>query len=160
MTAIDKIKEFLDGISDISIGYNEITFFPSNRLEEYQVGYSFDPNAVSLITEQVGDWQDGWIAIANDNLGDPFMVDANSNSLTVLSAAHGEGTWKPFIVADSLDKFKNIISIIKKVSENRTNPVDLEKNPISDNERNIALREIKEQNPLTELWFWETYFEN
>jgi|SRR6185295_2610363 len=160
MTAIDQIKKFLIDIVDISIGYSEINFFPANTLEDEQVGYSVDPNGESLITGQNGDWQEGWIAIANDNMGDPFIVDTNSISLKILSAAHGEGAWEPLVVADSLDKFKNILSSLMIISRNRTNPVDLEKNPISDKERQAALKEIEIQNPGAEIWFWEMYFEN
>lgn len=159
MAAVDRIKNFLSDVVDISIGYREINFFPQTTLEEEQTGYSVDPDGHSLITGQDGDWQEGWIAIANDDMGDPFVVDTNSVSLRVLSAAHGEGAWEPFVIADSLDKFRNILSILIKLSKNRTNPVDLEKNPISNKERQAGLKEIEMQNPGAELWFWEGYFE-
>ena len=160
MTAIEKIKQFLDEVSNISIGHNEIVFLSANRLENEQIGYSIDTNGISLVSEKEGDWQKKWITIAHDNLGDPFIVDTGSKTLTVLSAAHGEGIWQPFIVADSLDSFRNIVLIIKQVSNNRNHPVALGKNPITDSERNSSLQQIEKENPKTGLWFWEVYFEN
>lgn len=160
MTPLEKIKKLLSDVIDISFGYNEINFFKADSLEEEQVGYSFDTNGKSLITGQEGDWQKEWIAIATDQMGDPFIVDTSCTNLKVLSAAHGEGTWEPFIVADNLDNFKSIISILNKLSKNRTSPVDLDKNPITKKERQNSLREIEQHNPDSELWFWNNYFEN
>ncbi|WP_276501585.1 hypothetical protein [Terrimonas pollutisoli] len=160
MRTLEKIKWFLSGIADVSLGYNEINFFQADTLEDEQVGYSFDTAGKSLTTGQEGDWQKEWIAIASDQMGDPFIVDTSSTNLRVLSAAHGEGAWEPFIVADNLGSFKSIISILNDVSKKRTNPVDLEKNPITEKERQNALREIEQQNPDSELWFWENYLEN
>lgn len=160
MRPLEKIKWFLSGMADVSLGYNEINFFQADTLEDEQVGYSFDTTGKSLNTGQEGDWQKEWIAIASDQMGDPFIVDTSSTNLRVLSAAHGEGVWEPFIVADSLDNFKSIVSILNNASKSRTNPVDLEKKPISEKERQDALRKIEQQNPNSELWFWKNYFEN
>jgi hypothetical protein len=160
MTPLDKIKLFLTNVSDVSLGYNEITFFDPLNLQEEQVGFSFDTEGNSLITGNDGDWKKEWLAIANDEVGDPIMIDTSTPELTVLSAQHGQGAWEPFTIADSLDNFQNIISILNKISENRTTPVDLGQNPIPDAQRQNALNHIKKQNPHTEIWFWEGYFEN
>src|SRR6266513_5104465 len=111
MTTLDKIKIFLSEIKDISLGYNEINFIQSENLDEEQVGYSIDTNSNSLITGKDGDWKEEWIVIASDQMGDPIIIDVSSVELTVLSAEHGEGTWEPFVIADSLDNFKNTLSI-------------------------------------------------
>jgi hypothetical protein len=160
MTITDKIKTFLKSTSDISLGYNEINFFDAEKLEEEQVGYSFDSNGKSLLTGHDGDWQKEWLVIASDNLGDPILVDTSLPQLTVLCAAHGQGTWEPFIIADGLDNLKNIISLFKHISKNRTNPVELEKHPIGKNERRNLLGEIRRQNPNSEIWYWENLLDN
>lgn len=160
MVPLDKIKQFLSGISDISLGYNEINFFDPLKLQDEQVGFSSDTEGNTLVTGNEGDWREEWIAIANDEIGDPILIDTSTPQLAVLSAPHGEGTWEPFIIADSLNNFQNIISILNKISENRTTPVDLEKNPISNSERRSALNHIKRQNPNSEISFWQDYFEN
>jgi len=157
---LDKIKQFLTNVSDISLGYNEISFFDPLKLQDEQIGFSSDMEGNTLVTGNEGDWKEEWIVIANDEMGDPIIIDTSTPQLTVLSASHGEGAWEPFIIADSLDNFQNIISILNKISDNRTTPVDLEKNPISNNERQNVLIHIKQQNPHTELSFWQDYLEN
>jgi hypothetical protein len=160
MTVLDKIKNFLSDTEDISLGYNEINFAQPDNLDEEQIGYSVDTNGNSLITGSDGDWREEWLVIASDQLGDPIIVDVSSSNLTVLSAAQGEGTWEPFIIADSLDNFRNIISSLDNVSKDRTNPVDLQKNPITDIERQDVLTKIEKQNSDTELWYWKNFFDN
>jgi hypothetical protein len=157
---IKMIKDFLSNTKDISLGYNEINFIIAENLDEGQIGYSVDTNGNSLITGKDGDWQEGWLVVASDQIGDPIFVDVRSNKLTVLSATHGHVTWEPFVIADSLDNFKNIIAIIHDISRDRTNPVALEKKPIAVNERQDVMAKIERQNPDTEIWYWENFFEN
>jgi len=160
MTPIDSIKKFLSVTRDISIGFNEINFFNVDNLDEGQIGYRVDTNGNSLVDGKEGNWQKEWLVIANDQLGDPIIIDTNSPNLTVLTSQHGEGDWETTVIADSLDTFKNITFILDNISKNRTNPVDIEKNPISDKELKLVLTQIEEQNPGSELWFWESFFEN
>jgi hypothetical protein len=160
MLDFESIKKFLDEVSDLSLGSSEINFLRSNGLEDGQEGYSFDQNGESLITGQNGDWQENWIVIATDYVGDPIFVDTTSPALMVLSAAHGETTWDPLIIADSLDKFKDIISILATISKNRSNPVDLEKDPVNDDERSAVLKAIKNISPHSEIGYWEIFLEN
>ncbi len=155
----DKIKTFLKSAKDISFGYSDINFLNHKQISEEQVGYSFDTNGKSLVNGNDGDWQEEWLVIASDGLGDPVMVDTNSPNLVVLTASHGEGTWEPFIIADTLDNFIDIINMLTVVSKNRTSPVELEKNPISAKERQRILTEIRNQNPDTEMSYWESMFE-
>jgi hypothetical protein len=160
MGQIDKIKQFLSKVSDLSLGYDNINFFDPLKWQDEQVGFSFDHEGISLITGNEGDWKEEWLVIATDGLGDPIIVDTSAPQLPVLTASHGVGAWRPFVIADTLDNFQLTISILNKISNNRATPVDLEKNPISDAERQSALSQIKQLNPQAELWFWEGYFEN
>jgi hypothetical protein len=155
MAIIEKIKSFLSNVNDISIGYAEINFIQPGDLDEGQIGYSVDPDGNSLTASNEGSWQEEWLVIATDELGDPIFLDINSPALTVLSAPHGEGVWKPFMIARTLDNLKNIIADLEKISTNRTNPVDLEKNPITEKERQYVLARIVKHNPEAEIWFWE-----
>ena len=100
------------------------------------------------------------MVIADDSLGDPIFVDISTPKLKVLGAAHGEGIWEPFVIADSLDNFRKIMVLVNEVTRGRTEPDDLEKNPISDDERDAVLKVIEKQNPKTDVWYWENFFEN
>lgn len=160
MTILDKIKIFLSETKDISLGYSEINFIQPDNLDEEQIGYSIDTNGNSLVTGNDGDWQQEWLVIATDHIGDPIIVDVSTSDLTILSAEHGEGDWQPLVIADSLEKFKNILSNLDNISKDRTNPVELENNPIADKEKQYILTQIEEQNPNADLSYWETFFEN
>jgi hypothetical protein len=160
VTILDKIKNFLSDVTDVSLAYNEINFIHPDNLDEEQIGYSFDSNGNSLIIGNDGDWQEEWLVIATDQLGDPIIVDISSPKLTVLSTAHGEGSWEPFVIANSLESFKAIISVLHKIAKNRTNQVDLVNHPITDKERKDALKKIEKENSDVELCFWENFFEN
>ena len=115
MTNLDKVKKFLSETKDISLGYNEINFVDTDNLDEAQIGYSVDTNSNSLISDNDGDWKKEWIVIASDQLGDPIIVDTNTSELTILSASNGEGDWETFTIADTLDTFKNIISMLSQI---------------------------------------------
>jgi hypothetical protein len=155
----EKIRTFLKSTKSVSLGYNEINFFSPEELDEEQVGYSVDPDGKSLITGKNGDWQQEWIVIGYDALGDPILADTSMPQCTVLSATHGEGDWKPFIIADSLDNLKAILLLLTNISKNRTDPDELEKTPISKKERQNLLQEIRRQNSNSEIWFWENFLE-
>jgi hypothetical protein len=159
MTTPDKIGTFLSDIKDISIGFNKINFAKDVDLDDAQIGYRIDTNGNSLITGNDGDWQEEWIVIASDGLGDPIFVDTNSPKLTVLTASHGEGSWDPFVIADSLGTFREILIFLNDISQNRTNPVLIEKNPISGTEKQIFLREIERKNPEADISYWNNFLE-
>ena len=155
--SMESIKKFLDEVPDISLGYSEIIFLRSNELEDGQIGYRVDDKGNSLITGQDGDWQENWIVIASDFAGDPIFVDIASPNLTVLCAAHGEMAWDPMIIADSLDKLKEIISILINVSKHRTSPVDLEANPTREDERESVLKSIQNLIPGSDIEYWQIF---
>ena len=160
MTIPQQLNDFLATAQDLLLGYNGIIFSKLDALNDAQIGYSVDENGKSLTTGNIGDWQQQWIVIADDSLGDPIFIDTSSPKLKVMGAAHGEDIWEPFIIADSLDNFKQIISQINAVAKGRTEPDELEKNPISDEEQAAVLKLIEKQNPKTDVWYWENFFEN
>jgi hypothetical protein len=160
MVSIELIKKFLDVVPDLSFGSSEIVFFRSDDLEDGQKGYRFDENGKSLITGQDGDWQENWIVIANDYVGDPIFIDISSPNLTVLCAAHGEATWDPLIIADSLAKFKDVILILATASKHRTNPVDLAADPMNEDERESVLKAITNLIPNSEIGYWAIFLED
>jgi hypothetical protein len=159
MTIPKDILKFIDAQFDLCIGYNEIVFFKPQNIAELQIGYSYDNTGKSLTDHTKGSWNDKWVVIATDQLGDPIFVDSSSSQLTVYSAAHGEGAWEPYIISDSLFEFKEIVGLLQKMSIDRTNPVEIEENPINDNDKADFLRYVTLKNLDTELWYWEQFFE-
>ncbi|WP_261791375.1 hypothetical protein [Fusobacterium necrophorum] len=44
--------------------------------EKMQIGYRWNPvQQCTLITNNIGSWQENWYIIAQNELGDPFFVD-------------------------------------------------------------------------------------
>ena len=167
MTSHNKILNFLKDAKNISLGYKEIRFFNPKNLKEMQIGYSSDEYGNSLVAEKTGyDWEDehntntwkkGWIVIGSNELGDPIIVDKSFPLLPVIHAPHGCGDWETnYIIADSLENFKNIIELLDGISKNRKDPSLLEANPITDTEKEQFLNQVKQENPNIEyINYWE-----
>lgn len=161
MTVREKVEDFLRSVSHVSIGYKGIHFFEAEHVTDEQVGYSVTMDGLSLVTGKRGDWKEEWLAIGYEEDSDePVFVNMKTAALKVSSAQHGEDGWDPFYIADSLDNLRNIVQLLQTVSGGRANPEELEGNPISDEERQKVLQEIKRQNPQSEPWFWELFLEN
>lgn len=160
MTALKILKEFLRDVPNISLGYQDIKFFAPDKLEEEQIGYRVDTDNNSLIGDAEGDWKEEWFAIGNDNLGDPIIVDTSEPSFVVMTAMHGEGEWEPGLIAESLEKFKNIILQLKALSKKRTTPVEFEKNPIPEKEQLRFMKNVEDENPNIDIDYWSMFMEN
>jgi hypothetical protein len=106
----------------------------------------------------LGAWSDKWVVIATDQLDDPIFADLSTGEFSIYSAVHGEGTWEPYLIADSLAKFKAIIQRLQTLSIGRTNPIEIERDPINDENKAQFLSYVSRENPNTELFYWETFF--
>ncbi len=147
-------------LEKVSFGYQTVTLFPADELEEAQVGYSLGESGEDFTGENAGDWKRSWLVIAyEDSLGEPFFVDLSAQELPVYTAAHGEGVWNPMMVASSFTGFIEALKEVERVSKGRSNPVELERNPLSDIERERVLSKIAELNGNASLEFWESWFE-
>ena len=62
------------------------------------------------------------------------------------TAIHGEGAWKPQPVAISIEAFVRSLEEFARISEGRTNPVERDSNPLSDDERETFLGRVAELN--------------
>ncbi|HYI77456.1 MAG TPA: hypothetical protein VEW65_07525 [Chryseolinea sp.] len=157
---MDEIKKFLDKTKDISIGYRDMSFFKSNVLTEEQKGYNVDSANRSLVTGKEGDWREEWIVIGSTELGDPLFVDTSSKELRVMTAMHGEGQWDPSIIAESLAIFSKTLDDLRRLSKKRSNPLELERNPISDKERGSFMYNVRERNKEIDFDYWEMLLES
>ncbi|MBE7104382.1 hypothetical protein FT637_15390 [Bacillus cereus] len=118
----NKIKQLLAYVdcaedNEIELEYEfepmTIELFNSEEIEEGQLGYSFDNEGQSLVGNEEGDWQEGWIVIGIDSyLGDPIFVDSNDENCPVYTAMHGEGDWEAECIAERIE------DVIEKVKDN------------------------------------------
>ena len=96
-----KIAELLKRIEtskqqDIELGSYEIYVFSESELEKGQIGYRYDKHKKSLISEENGKWQEGWIVIGYEtDMGDPVFVNIDDDAYPVYTAERGTETWQP-----------------------------------------------------------------
>jgi hypothetical protein len=129
-------------------------------LEEAQLGYSVGESGEDFTGNKAGDWKRSWLVIAyEDSLGEPLFVDLNAEELPVYTAAHGEGAWNPVLVASSLRGFIAALKEVERISNGRSNPVQAQRNLLSEKERERVLSRIGELNGGASLEFWKCWFE-
>jgi hypothetical protein len=147
-------------LGEVSFGYATVFVHPVDELDEAQVGYAVDPSGNTLVGAEDGDWRESWLVIGGEDLvGDPLFVDLSVEGFPVYTAAHGEGSWEPERIADSFSGFVSALGSVSSVAEGRGNPVELEKNPLPEEERTRVLDEIAEANPSSSLEFWAAWLE-
>ena len=141
---------------EVSYGSGGIKLFGAGELENAQLGYSVALDGNSLCSGESGAWQPNWVVIGYETgLGDPLFVDTDLATLPVFTAIHGEGAWEPVLVASSVEAFGMCIGEFARISEGRSNPVQCEANPVSDEERTLFLRRVADLNQSSKApEFW------
>ena len=137
----------------VSIGYATIHLAPVRELEGTQQGYSIVPDGET-------DWKDEWVVIGYEDLcGDPIFIDTDVDDYPVYTAAHGMGEWNPQLIAFTFRHFVQILQQLQVLARGRSNPVELERRPITDQERESFLEFIRRDSPDIDFTFWETILE-
>ena len=140
---------------EVSFGVTTIRIARASGLKKLQVGYSTDPRGVPLSGEAEGDWKSYWLVIGEDDTsGDPLFIDTSQGGFPVYTAFHGQGSWKPTLIAASLEGFGRALNILLELARGREDPMSLQSNPVTLDERVLALSKIREQNPSADMEFW------
>lgn len=143
----------------VSFGYTAVDLVAEADIAKAQVGYSVHPDGTSLTGPLSGDWQKNWLVIATEDLaGDPIFIDLANNEFPVFTAAHGEGTWEPELLATSLEAFGKALKEVERISIGRQNPAELANNPLTDADRTSVLERI-ESVTGTDSEFWAQWLE-
>lgn len=87
------------------------------------------------------------------------MIDTDDGDFPVYTAAHGMSEWSPHLIAFSFRHFLDILHQVRRVARGRETPVALERNPISDAEREEVFSYICRNNPDISMDFWEVFLE-
>lgn len=143
----------------MSFGYTTVELIAEDGIAEAQIGYSKHPDGSSLSGPLPGDWKADWLVVATEDLaGDPIFIDLSEDGFPVYTAAHGEGTWEPELIATSLQAFGQALEEMNQVAIGRQNPVELENNPLSEPDRESLLQRI-ERITGTDSEFWAVWLE-
>lgn len=147
-------------INEVELGYAGIQLFTPGQLRDGQAGYSIDTEGRSLTGTEEGDWQPAWIVIGIETCcGDPIIVDTADGKLPVYTAPHGTGSWEIDLIAISMEKFEECLKLLAKVARGRENPVALENNPLTDDDKETVLNQIVNLNPGIDGAFWAAFLE-
>jgi hypothetical protein len=147
-------------VDEVSFGYATVFVHPVDELDEAQVGYAVDPSGNTLVGTEDGDWRESWLVIGREDLvGDPLFVDLSVEGFPVYTASHGEGSWEPVRIADSFSGLLSALGSVSSVAEGRGSPVELEGNPLPEEERARVLDEIAQANPSSSPEFWAAWLE-
>ena len=94
--------------------YVNIEIFSFEQLDEFQIGYSIDPDGNSLVSDDEDTWDENWIVIAYETLcGDPVIIELNEDGYPVSLLMHGMDSWdNGSYLADSMESFLNILKEI------------------------------------------------
>jgi len=153
---LEKVK-----IPEISIGYSTVHLLELDKLEEGQIGYAVDPKGKSLTGTAEGDWRATWVVIGyEESLGDPIFVDIAQYDFPVYTAMVGVGKWLEKKIGDSFHGFIKGLELISEIAVGRESPVLLEQNPISDEDIRQTITRIEQENPTSDMEFWELLLGN
>jgi hypothetical protein len=138
----------------VSIGYAGIHLAPVSELESAQQGYSIIPEGDET------DWRAEWLVIGNEDLcGDPIFIDTDDDDYPVYTAAHGMGEWSPRLIAFTFKHFVQILQRLQVLARGRSNPVELQRHPISEQEKELFIEFIQRDSPDVDFTFCETLYE-
>ena len=131
----------------MTFGCGGIELYPSQEIEANQVGYSVTPDGSSLCSGENGAWHSAWIVIGHETAcGDPIFIDTGVAELPVCTAMHGEGAWEPNLIAISAEAFANCCREFSRIATGRGSPGELDRNPLSNEDRSRFLDQIAELN--------------
>jgi len=142
-------------LHEVSFGYGGLKLFEADEIEAGQTGYSVSAQGVSFCDGSSGAWQSDWVVIGNDtSLGDPIFLSADPR-LPIFTAPHGEGSWDAQLIASSAEGFFECFRAFSEISEGRSDGVQQEANPVSDEEREAFASRISQFSggqESTEFW--------
>lgn len=139
-------------LTSFDYGYFEFIVARPSELGEFQVGYAVDDEGNSLAGEGEGDWGASWVVFAQDFLSDPIFTDLAAPDAPVFRAMHGQGAWEPEEVAPSVGAFAKILRAAAVLAKGRETPVELESNPVTDEEKDEFRAVVVANGGSEEYW--------
>nr|WP_319394728.1 hypothetical protein [uncultured Desulfobacter sp.] len=106
--------------------------------------------------KEQGDWLSPWAVIGRDSsFGDPIFIDSSNSNFPVYTAAHGEGIWSPELISGTYADFLLVIEKLETLAANRRNPVEMQKNPMTQEEYDSFINFVSANAELTDTAYWE-----
>jgi hypothetical protein len=134
----------------VSIGYSSIHLAPVKELEAAQQGYSIVPEGDET------DWREEWVVVGYEGMcGDPIFIDTDDDEYPVYTAEHGMGEWSPRLIAFTFRHFVQILEKLRVLARGRSNPMELERHPITERDLESFMEFIRRDSPDVDFAFWK-----
>lgn len=135
----------------VSFGHHGICLTAVAELEQAQEGYG-------IVPDQRTTWNPEWVVIGHDEMcGDPIFIDTDDDDFPVYTAEHGAGEWRPQLIAFSFQHLIDILGQFRSFRGGRTSPAELERQPITPEEKTGLLAFIRDRNPDIDISVWEDW---
>ncbi|WP_160137828.1 hypothetical protein [Chryseobacterium sp. c4a] len=88
----------------------------------FQDGYLYNSVENKMLTGNAsGEFRSSWLVLASNYYADPFFIDLDefTDGFPVYFAYHGQGSWEPIQVAESLHIFQEILDQIQKLRSDK-----------------------------------------
>ncbi len=146
---------------EVSFGCGGLELFELSTLADNQIGFAVSTNGTSLCGDLDGDWRSDWIVVGRDTgTGDPIILDADDDRLQVMTDIIGQGSWKPKVIATSVESFAECFKEFARIAIDRDNPGKREENPLTESERASYLARIAGFNGTSDTpVFWDALLE-
>lgn len=144
----------------VSVGYTDLYLSGPDELEAEQLGFARDSNGKDLTGRLPGQWRPEWIVIGHeDKLGDPIFIDLLEPGYPVYTAMHDALSYGPMLLASSFQTFMQGLRAVAAYASDRSSPVELEANPLSEADRAALIGNLECLGPNADLDFWTGWFE-
>lgn len=127
----------------IEYGIGGVRLLRLGDVPQGQVGYAVGRDGESFVGTGPGDWRPEWMVIGYEMAcGDPIFASQESPH-PVFTAMHGQGSWEPTLVAQSLDGFEECLTVFQRFATARSNEMELAANPATAEEQSRYLEDIR-----------------
>lgn len=137
----------------VEYGCGGIGFFSREELQDAQVGYSIDPEGRLLCGESDGLWNPNWMVIGSDlGCGDPIFIDTSQSGSPVFTAMHGQGFWRPELIATTLELFSRMLDEYGAMAQYRSGRDGLEEDDLECSEFIEKIKKIDSGTINADFW--------
>jgi hypothetical protein len=127
----------------VDYGTGGLLLFTPEDVPQGQLGYTVTTDGRSLVGVGPGDWRPEWVVIGYETAcGDPIFASQESPH-PVFTAMHGQGSWDPQLVAQSLEVFRDCLLLFQRFAIGRNGQLERDANLPTAEERAQYLQNIR-----------------
>lgn len=143
----------------VEVGHQTVELIGPDRIEEAQEGFAVDADGNDLTGSEPDRWKPSWLVVAiEESAGDPVFVDTADDALPVYTVGHDMDWSEPERIADSFEGFADALAWVHEAAGGGKSVVELEEDPLPDEDLDRLVGRIQERNPGAGDFFWRSFF--